>query len=97
MNVGIFEIEEMGKQQTGWVCNACKTSGYICPVNIWKFRPGAYKVLRLGIFIRMSSGCRCKLKLEQWAKSSERVSSKKKENIIKKIYIFKAVRVVSRI
>lgn len=95
--MGIFEIKEMGKQQTGWVCNVSKTSGYVCSVNIWKFRSEAYKVLELGIFIQISSGCRCKLKLEQWAKSSERVSNKKKEDIIKKIYILKAVRVVSRI
>lgn len=41
MNTGSFEIEGMGEQQTGWVWEACKTFGYLCPVNTWKFRSGA--------------------------------------------------------
>lgn len=50
--MGIFEIKEMGKQQTGWVCNVSKTSGYVCSENIWKFRSEAYKYWSWGYLFR---------------------------------------------
>lgn len=48
MKTGSFEIgknkNKTGKQQTGWVCDACTNqSGFICPVNIWKFSFEAFE------------------------------------------------------